>query len=57
MDAMEVARDITLKMIETRLLHIKDYNVDKEADIIKDNEFNAKQITDFFNYIYNNIGE
>ena len=57
MDAMEVARDITLKMIETRLLHIKDYNANKEADIIKDNEFNAKQITDFFNYIYNNIGE
>ena len=57
MDAMEAARDITLKMIETRLLHIKDYNVDDEADIIKDNEFNAKQITDFFNYIYNNIGE
>ena len=57
MTAMEVARDITLKMIETRLLQLDDYTVDDEEDINKTNEANAKYITDFFNYIYNNIGK
>ena len=57
MTAMEVARDITLKMIETRFLQLDDYTVDDEEDITKTNEANAKYITDFFNYIYNNIGK
>lgn len=57
MTAMEVARDITLTMIETRLLQLDDYTVDDEEDITKTNEANAKYITDFFNYIYNNIGK
>ena len=55
MSNMEVARDITLKMIEMRLLQLDDYKVEEEAEIAKTNEFNAQQISNFFNYIYKNI--
>ena len=58
MNSMEIARDITLKMLELRLLKVNDYTYSEdEEEMSKWNEINAKQITDFFNYINEHICE
>lgn len=54
MNAAEIARDITLKMIETNLLQLDTYGTKGQEEA---NEFNAKQVADFFNYIRSNIKE
>lgn len=51
----EIARDITLKMIDSRLLQLDDYKYDTDEEISTCNKRNAKEIADFYNYIFDNI--
>lgn len=57
MDSKEIALQLTLKAIETKHVHLHLY---KEADnerAEKANEFNAIQISKFYNDILNRISD
>ncbi len=55
MTKIEIVLQLTLKMLDKNLLQVDDISHVKENEIEKTNEFNAKQIADLYNRIYENI--
>ena len=55
MSNREIALQLTLKMIDKGLLQFDDSLKTAEDEITEVNEFNANQIANFFNFIFEHI--
>ncbi len=55
MDYLDIALQLTLKALEHGYIKFDTYGYSEKKDIEDSNDFNAKQLSDFYLHTYNQI--